>query len=146
MQTFLPYENFEQSVSVLDYRRLGKQRVEAMQILKVLQSIKEGVKVAWMNHPAVLMWRGYEESLKSYMNLCIKEWMNRGYKNTMKLNDITTIINPWWLGNEQFHRAMRSRLIMKNEEYYLPLFPEDKDFNSSNYYWPVNESKTFKLI
>ena len=33
MQTFLPYDNFEESASVLDWKRLGKQRVEAMQIV-----------------------------------------------------------------------------------------------------------------
>ncbi len=29
MQTFLPYKSFENSVKSLDYRRLGKQIVEA---------------------------------------------------------------------------------------------------------------------
>jgi hypothetical protein len=36
MQTFLPYEDFTLSAQVLDYRRLGKQRVEALQIYNVL--------------------------------------------------------------------------------------------------------------
>jgi hypothetical protein len=53
---------------------------------------------------------------------------------------------PWWLGNEDFHRAMRSRLIEKKPEYYLPLFPDDKGFNDGKYLWPVNETKTFKTI
>lgn len=35
MQTFLPYANFEASAKVLDYKRLGKQRVEAKQILEI---------------------------------------------------------------------------------------------------------------
>jgi len=30
MQTFLPYADFKLSTRVLDYKRLGKQRVEAM--------------------------------------------------------------------------------------------------------------------
>ena len=34
MQTFLPYPDFKQSAACLDYRRLGKQRVEGVQILK----------------------------------------------------------------------------------------------------------------
>ena len=38
MQTFLPYKSFERSVQVLDNKRLGKQRVEAFQILNVLQN------------------------------------------------------------------------------------------------------------
>jgi len=32
MQTFLPYADFKESAQCLDYRRLGKQRVEAKQI------------------------------------------------------------------------------------------------------------------
>ena len=59
-----------ESVKCLDYRRLGKQRVEAMQILKALGNPSYG----WQNHPAVKMWRGYEEALKFYMNMCILEW------------------------------------------------------------------------
>jgi len=33
MQTFLPYPDLRDSVACLDNKRLGKQRVEAMQIL-----------------------------------------------------------------------------------------------------------------
>ena len=36
MQTFLPYPDFERSAKVLDNKRLGKQRVEVLQILNVL--------------------------------------------------------------------------------------------------------------
>jgi hypothetical protein len=37
MQTFLPYPDFSQSARVLDSKRLGKQRVECLQILETLQ-------------------------------------------------------------------------------------------------------------
>ena len=33
MQTFLPTSNFAESAKYLDYRRLGKQRVEVLQLL-----------------------------------------------------------------------------------------------------------------
>ena len=33
MQTFLPYADFAQSAKVLDMKRLGKQRVEVLQLL-----------------------------------------------------------------------------------------------------------------
>jgi Pyrimidine dimer DNA glycosylase len=36
MQTFLPYPDFVACARVLDSRRLGKQRVEALQILRAL--------------------------------------------------------------------------------------------------------------
>ena len=44
MQTFLPYESFEESASVLDWRRLGKQRVEGMQIINAIS----GVDYSWV--------------------------------------------------------------------------------------------------
>lgn len=55
MQTFLPYPDFERSAAALDYRRLGKQRIEAYQILQTLQNPEQR---SWRNHPAVRMWRG----------------------------------------------------------------------------------------
>ena len=36
MQTFLPYPDIEKSLNSLDSKRLGKQRVEAYQILNIL--------------------------------------------------------------------------------------------------------------
>ena len=56
MQTFLPYRSMSESVRCLDYRRLGKQRVEAFQILNALAGKSKG----WTSHPATKMWRGYE--------------------------------------------------------------------------------------
>ncbi len=37
MQTFLPYTDFKQSARCLDYKRLGKQRLEARTILNILE-------------------------------------------------------------------------------------------------------------
>ena len=44
MQTFLQYPDFEKTFKCLDYRRLGKQRVEAMQIYNIIsgRSNKKG--------------------------------------------------------------------------------------------------------
>lgn len=51
MQTFIPYTSYDDIANVLDRQRLGKQRVEAYQILKVLYAKKRGVeKGAWFNH------------------------------------------------------------------------------------------------
>ena len=66
MQTFLPHSNFRKTARYLDYRRLGKQRVEAYQILNVLTGKSKGN--GWKNHPAVKMWKGYENALKLYLN------------------------------------------------------------------------------
>ena len=151
MQTFLPYESFPDSFKVLDQKRLGKQRVEAFQILNVLTS---DTKIGWRNHPAVKMWKGYENTLMLYHDFSILEWISRGYRNNMQYkifdgkvgSTIPSPEMPWWIGNENFHRSHRARLIAKNENFYLTKFPNDKDFNDGKYFWPDNETKTFKVI
>lgn len=94
------------------------------------------------------MWSGCEETLKLYFNVMITEWKKRGYVNNYELFEIdeSKLKDPWWMGDENFHRAMRSRLIEKLQEHYLPLFPDDKGFNEGKYFWPVMETKTFRVI
>jgi len=122
MQTFLPYKDFELTSKCLDYRRLGKQRVEALQIHNILtgkaKPNKNGI-IGWVNHPAVLMWCGYENCLALYFNTMVKEWINRGYKNTMCLLPVSyPVAEPMWLGNDLFHSSHRSNLLRKNYDYY----------------------------
>ena len=117
MQTFLPYPSYRKTFKVLDYRRLGKQRVEAKQILNVLLNRTE--TRGWRNHPITRMWEGYEPALQLYHNMCISEWISQGYNNNMVLEDITEpIIFPHWLGNKQFHSSHRANLLRKDLEYY----------------------------
>ena len=117
MQTFLPYKSFTKTFKTLDYRRLGKQRVEAKQILNVL--LDRTTTKGWRNHPIVRMWDGYAPSLQLYHNLCITEWINQGYNNNMELEDITEpIIYPDWLGNKRFHSSHRANLLRKDYNYY----------------------------
>ena len=114
MQTFLPYPDFKKSLQALDYRRLGKQRVEAYQIIR---AIKNGG--GWRHHPAVKMWRGHINALKLYYNLCLDEWVRRGYKNRMQKMPIRGKISyPHWFGRNAFHAAHRSNLLRKNNIYY----------------------------
>lgn len=114
MQTFLPYPDFQKSLSCLDYRRLGKQRVESSQILNALQ----GKSTGWVNHPATKMWRGYEDALSLYYDLSIDEWTKRGYRNTMQKTNVKTDKFPQWFGMEAFHAAHRSNLLRKDAAYY----------------------------
>ena len=117
MQTFLPYKDFQKTFETLDYRRLGKQRVEAMQILNILLDRTE--RPGWRNHPIVRMWEEYAPALQLYHNMCIDEWINQGYNNNMKHEVITEpIIYPDWLGNEKFHSSHRANLLRKDREYY----------------------------
>ena len=73
----------KESLKSLDWRRLGKQRVEAKQILNVL--LERTDTKGWRNHPITRMWAGYESALQLYFNLCVKEWVGRGYNNNMEL-------------------------------------------------------------
>jgi hypothetical protein len=134
MQTFMPYPDMVKSVQVLDYRRLGKQRVETFQVLNIL--LNRTPTKGWRNHPVTRMWTGYEEALKLYQNYTIKEWMGRGYKNTMQLEevDLQAVIMPPWFGEEEFHRSHKSNLLRKDYEYYSQFFDEPTDLE---YHWPV---------
>lgn len=138
MQTFLPYPDFAKSVACLDWRRLGKQRVEAMQLLNILTG--DTTKKGWVNHPACLMWKGRHEALALYMNYCINEWIGRGYKNTMQLWTNwteSTIIMPNWFGDPAFHASHRSNLLRKDVGWYGQYnWDEPHDLE---YVWPKGD-------
>ena len=138
MQTFLPYPNLKKSLKALDSRRLGKQRVEAFQILNIL--LNRTNKKGWRNHPAVKMWRGYENALKLYLNKAIKLWIAKGFRNTMKLEKIEgKIILPKWFGNKEFHNSHKSNLLRKNPEHYFEFSKEVS--NDLEYIWPCKDPK-----
>ena len=141
MQTFLPYPDFTQTAKTLDSRRLGKERIEAMQILTILTGLNQSK--AWVNHPAVKMWRGYEVALSHYVYAICDEWTSKGYKDTCKakVQDIMAthyvdrpLIMPPWLGRKDFHRSHQSNLLRKKYEWYSQFF---KDVPSClPYVWP----------
>ena len=130
MQTFLPVPDFKKSAKILDWRRLGKQRVEARQILKALQTGK-----GWIHHPATKMWKGYEEALIAYSNEMIQEWINRGYNNTMEILPTKSFQMPPWFGNEEFHASHRSNLLRKDFDHYSQFGWTEKD--NKPYVWPI---------
>lgn len=149
MQTFLPYPEFEASARALDAKRLGKQRVETLQVVRALTRPGYG----WANHPAVLMWKGFEEALGRYGLTCCEVWVERGFgdscaasitadlgaaglagfRNQHELEQAGAL--PPWLGDEEFHRSHRSALIRKDPDHYGPLFPGTPD--DLPYVWPV---------
>lgn len=131
MQTFLPYASFDDTARCLDDKRLGKQRVEAFQVLNALSNEHN----AWRRHPAVRMWAGYEGALRLYMNACIAEWVWRGFTNNMPLagTDAAPILPPW-LGDERLHASHRANLLRKDAEYY-GRFGWNVD-PAMPYYWP----------
>jgi hypothetical protein len=153
MQTFLPEASFFLTVGYLDMRRLGKQRVEAFQLLCALgdewaleernrrNPTCEILGDGWKNHPAARMWAGCEYALGIYMNFCIEEWEDRGYKNTMAQYPGTFGIHglhikwPSWLGDEEFHLSHKSNLVRKDPKHYRRFWPDVPD--DLPYVWPV---------
>jgi len=140
MQTFLPLENYTESARVLDYRRLGKQRIECKQILQTLLGRSRG----WANHPAVRMWEGYEDSLIRYAICICSEWRLRGYRDNQldwfvhlfKKSSVIVPIPPW-LGDHRFHSSHRAALLFKAPEHYSQFgWTEEPKID---YYWPTAE-------
>lgn len=132
----------------LDRQRLGKQRVEAAQILEILLNqpilpknldslipFDRSFK-AWTTHPVLMMWKGYEEWLKLYLACSIGEWTSRGYTNNIIVPsyDASTQIPPSWLGLEEFHQSHRSNLLRKFPEHYRSFWPNEVD--DLPYFWP----------
>ncbi len=153
MQTFLPYESFARSAEALDTRRLGKQRVEVLQIVRALTV----AEYAWKHHPATLMWQGYEEALGAYGIEVVRAWRARGFDDTCEatiMEDLTAAgvqpprtqdelasegALPPWLGDEAFHRSHQSSLLRKDPEWYGPRFPDVPA--DLPYVWPVRSPK-----
>ena len=149
MQTFFPYPNISSSAKCLDNKRLGKQRVEAKQLLLTL-----GVSVGqhqgntqsrWRNHPAVRMWRGCEVSLVEYGLIMCVEWRQRGFQDALKdqfqqaltqfLKDRPAGDCPYWVGSEAFHASHRSNLLRKDAAYYAQFGWTEPD--DLPYVWPT---------
>jgi hypothetical protein len=148
VQTFLPHPDFEQSARVLDLKRLGKQRVECIQVIRGLT--REGY--GWRHHPAVKMWRGHEEALGRYALTCCEVWTELGFADTCAATiradladaGVTELRSqeelaragalPPWLGDADFHRSHQSSLLRKDPEHYGPRFPDVPD--DLPYVWP----------
>lgn len=137
MQTFLPYPDFHESARVLDRQRLGKQRVEAWQIVRTLT----GQSAGWRHHPAVKMWEGHGPALVTYGIAMCEEWIGRGYKDTL-LERFQAIVAPgWpihlpaWIGDEALHASHRANLLRKDPAWYGAFgWTEDP---TAPYVWPA---------
>lgn len=139
MQTFVISDCYLETAKALDYRRLGKQRVETWQILRALGGLTKG----WVNHPAVKMWRGYEYSLAVYGQVMCNEWRARGYNDNMRERFVEVCATtddtgrPEWVYDPQFHISHKSNLIRKFPEFYGPMWPDVP--NDIPYVWPTED-------
>ena len=191
VNTFVVSIKYEACAQALDMKRLGKQRLEAKQILLLLEDysalrvlwnisletnpmlIKTQIRTLWDKykalgyklvrrgftltrydpkvplqpedrlmglgfglHPAVRMWYGYEEALKLYYNYIVKEWIGRGYKNTLPYYNIDVAQFKWpsWIGDQRVYSSHRASLVHKNKDYYAEKFGP---LEFTGYYWPV---------
>ncbi|WP_459719763.1 MSMEG_6728 family protein [Actinophytocola sp. KF-1] len=152
MQTFLPHPDFHAAAAVLDPLRLGKQRVEAIQVLRALTVPGYG----WRHHPAAAMWAGYEEALTRYGLAVCGVWCETGRQDTCQVTLVADLRRatgvdrvrtqpelarggdlPPWLGDDDFHRSHRSALVRKDPGHYRPHFPDVPD--DLPYVWPASD-------
>src|SRR3712207_8408925 len=119
MQTFLTVADFDESARLLDSPRLGKQRVETLQVLRALELPDYG----WATHPVVRMWRGRTAALVVYGRAMVAERRSRGFADSTdrlisefapEAADATQAdvaaagLLPTWIGDEALHRPHRS--------------------------------------
>ena len=160
VNTFLPHADFVKSAESLDNKRLGKQRVEAWQILQALRGQTKG----WRNHPATNMWRNHERKLCEYGIAICDEWIKRGFKDSMRdrffalLGELEECKMPDWFGVKEFHDSHKSNLKRKDNSYYNFVDVDDSqpylwydqtnyevDFNSENKLVATKKIVVFKI-
>jgi len=137
VQTFLPYPDFYESASVLERSRLGKQRVEVLQLMNSLHP--ESTSRGWHNHPARNMWRGWEDALALYGVIICEEWISRGYKDTCREKILLSrqAFSSAWQGREleEMRRLLEERYrgARKGEEPdFLPSWIGSDSFHASH--------------
>ena len=152
MQTFVPFVSFSESASVLDSKRLNKQLLEGRQVYGIISTNKD--RGAWVNHPAVKMWRNHDVALFEYLLAMKNECVTRGIQTEKNWNAIlymhqnnwyrgdNLVMPPWW-GDDRVHLSHRQNLYNKDPQYYS-LFADDYGLKKvsccdrCNYFWPTH--------
>lgn len=148
MQTFMTHEDYTETAKTLDNKRLGKQRVEAYQILRALLGESNG----WIHHPATRMWQGFEYELALYGLTISMEFYERGFDGwymaevfsdyQQRLSERNTEKYPWWTQEHEFRISHQSNLLRKDAEFYGDKFVGIP--NNYPYLWPL-DNYDFKL-
>ncbi len=136
MQIFRPYIDHRKSARFLDDRRLGRQRVEAKQVLLAIlrrRGVLRDGRRGWLNHPIVLMYDEgpYVDDLVEYFYAVVEEWTRRGYRNNMSLNDVEPLLKevegaPGTPVTGELAREYRRLLLLKEPcHYYNKLSAEE---------------------
>jgi len=144
MQTFMTNSDFSVVAETLDNQRLGKQRVEAYQILNALTGKSSG----WKNHPATQMWQGHEWQLANYGHEICRVWISKGFNDSLDvrfrsfMDENTSCLKPWWTEDSLLHLTHQSNLLRKNFAHYSHFF---QVVNDLPYVWPLATQQTFRL-
>lgn len=149
----MPYSDYKKCAKVLDKKRLLKQRVEALQIVNILEKLEKNpdAKVGFMHHPIVKMWKGHIDSLKLYCNTMILESISRKCNNTMKLYDLpksnskpeSKIVHPWWISFSHLNYSHQASLLRKDPDHYHKYFYDLPDeYRECGYVWTNKLSKS----
>lgn len=147
VQTFVPYSNMYESARILDNKRLNKQLLEGRQIYNIL--VNNRTTGGWVRHPAVLMWRNYDNALFQYLTAIKYECDERGIKTQKNWDAIQSmydwnwsrgdniVMPPWW-GDERIHQSHRNNLYRKDPEYYAEFIHDNfiSCCEKCNYVWP----------
>ena len=162
VNTFIVSTNLKKNFKILDRRRLGKQRLECLQIINAL----EGTSTGYINHSATKAFysenkkelKNNIKALKIYYNYCLREWIKRGYKNSMEFYTIYKDIDkdtyeeytsynnrregivymPWFFSYRPFILSHQASLLRKEKDYYKEYFVIDeilKPYMDKGYLW-----------
>lgn len=129
MLTFLPMIGFFKSLRELDDARLGKQRQDALNILKAL--LTAGKPRGATATPNIQMWSGFEYTLAVFgMSACSVWQVERRNRDKLAFEIHALVdsvpkdlLEPPWLGDLNFHRSHRSYLINKDADFYAVKWP-----------------------
>ena len=157
VQTFVTDRHHHNTAQSLDQKRLVKQLLEGRQILETINKpeyTEDGRVTPWHHHPAVVMWKGHESALLSYLTAIKAEMVHRGYKyeanwdailgamTELADKDMIGAGNPDWIVDTDVYNNViathRASLYRKDSEYYAEWCDEHGDVccTACNYYWP----------
>lgn len=134
------------------YTIISKEKAKSLSSSKGVKSPDRIVSLGFSQHPIVKMWQCYEDGLKVYINMMIREWTSRRKKNgefnstkipIYEIEDESKVALPWWTRCVHIHKSHRASLLRKerqNEEapWYVKRFKatmHSQDYMSNGYIW-----------
>ncbi len=115
MMIWLPYPDFTKSVSCLNTQHLNRQRANCQVLSKSFISPNR-----WNHVPTFKAWKNYYEVFQYYHDVCVKEWVKRGFRTIAVLYEAPKPDKrdlPWFIGEEQYHASHRSNLLRLDPTY-----------------------------